>query len=70
MLGSSLNAEVGLCKRMSIPITFSVEKKTFFYFDKSCKMCNIHLNAEHGNKIEKMLVDYTCTSYAYQSLAP
>lgn len=45
-------------------------KKTFFYFDKSCKMCNIHLNAEHGNKIEKMLVDYTCTSYAYQSLAP
>lgn len=42
-------------------------KKNFFYFDKSCKMCNIHLNAEHGNKIEKMLVDYTCTSYAYQS---
>lgn len=45
-------------------------KKNFFYFNKSCKMCNIHLNAEHGNKIEKMLVDYTCTSYAYQSLAP
>lgn len=33
-------------------------------------MRNIHLNTEHGNIIQKTLVNYKCATYTYQSFAP